>query len=196
MPNLVGELDWAIRGLDRIGGTSLLEKFGINFRAVVAAGTAGVLPVHDCGDGLFEPQEDGKPAIILPVADEYPISEWPGDASPVYDLVAFIPSLPDKWFLRVGDGIVLGHRNIDKARPSIHGREPLEVFSTPLAWLQNGCRGVVFLQTGPIIRTYVWGLGVQLIADTPELAKTLYDSLNAPFPELPKVCLREERRTA
>lgn len=88
----------------------------------------GVLPVA-CAGGLFEPAEDGTPAVVQPVT----LAGRPGPTAilGLVDLVAWRPERPELWWLLVGSAQWLG-----PAEPEPLAEEgPLRLVSTPLAWL-------------------------------------------------------------
>ena len=73
-------------------------------------------------DGLYEPDEDGQTAYVMPV---------PGFGGHV-DLVAWQPANPARWWLRRGAATLLGEQDLDRA----YCRNlPLHLMPTPLAWL-------------------------------------------------------------
>lgn len=92
-------------------------------------GHFGVCRAQFHGD-LYEPAEDGKPVILMGV------NEHPDEG--LSDIVAFEPSNPVRWYLRLGNAVVLGLHN---ARLALFNEEPVHVHATPLDWLRADCAG-------------------------------------------------------
>lgn len=84
--------------------------------------TVGAQRVRFGRDGLWEPDPDGEPAVLVAVCER-------DDFGPVLvDLVAFASDNPKQWAWRTGDGWALGLANLDEFRP-------LRVVEDPIAWL-------------------------------------------------------------
>lgn len=115
-------------------------------------GHFGVCLAQFHGD-LYEPDPDGTPVIVLGV------SESPDE--PIIDIVAFKPSEPNRWWLRLGQAVILGRHN---ARLALFKEEPLFIHATPLDWLRADCMGVVVLDWNADLTLYLDGYGV-LAAD-------------------------------
>lgn len=62
-------------------------------------------------------------ALVCPVEDA---------AGEIIDIVAWLPDAPGTWWLRAGDGRVLGEHDIEMARDY---RQPLWLVDTPAQWL-------------------------------------------------------------
>lgn len=97
----------------------------------------GIVAVRDARDGLYEPDPDGHPHLVLPVYED----------GELVDLVAFRSELPDKWMLRTGLGWALG---VEDGLPRLYERsfwhtEPLSLSATPLDWLRGGAKGLCVL---------------------------------------------------
>ena len=87
---------------------------------------------------FYEPHPSGELHVIVPVID----------VDELVDLIAFDPSNPEIWRYRIGgerllDGNALGDQLLGK---------PLQVFRTPLSWLQGRCAGIVLFDLG---RAYI-----------------------------------------
>lgn len=115
-------------------------------------GHFGVSRAQFHGD-LYESDPDGVPVIVM-ACFEHP------DEPPV-DLVAFQPSDPTRWWLRLGNAIILGLHN---ARLALFEQAPILVHPTPLSWLQADCAGTVVLDWKRDVLSYLDGYGV-LAAD-------------------------------
>lgn len=98
----------------------------------------------------IEPSSEGVEMIAVPVWYEIPCLLSPVDDPCLFDIIAFNPQEPKKWyFLRKEYGLILGERNLFNA--SINN-DPLVVHRTPLDWLANGCQGIVLLSQSSISR--------------------------------------------
>ena len=102
---------------------------------------------------LFEPAPAGVPVIVMGV------SEHPDEG--LVDLVAFEPSNPVRWFLRLGNAVVLGLHNV---RLALFEESPVFIHATPLDWLRANCQGAVVLDWKADILSRLEGYGV-LAAD-------------------------------
>ena len=115
-------------------------------------GDFGVARAQFHGD-FFEFAPDGAPVLVLGVA-EHPAEE-------IIDLVAFEPSNPGRWYLRLGQAVVLGRHN---ARLALFEESPVFIHATPLDWLRANCQGAVVLDWKADLLSYLDGYGV-LAAD-------------------------------
>jgi hypothetical protein len=88
---------------------------------------------------------------------------WFGSAPSIYcvveepwlsDVIAFRPEDPYRWWLRRGNGGVLGEDNYLDALET--GR-PIMLHPHPLAWLQADCRGAVLLDDLELRYEADWG---------------------------------------
>lgn len=104
---------------------------------------------------LYEPAPDGVPVIVMGV------SEHPDE--PIIDIVAFQPSDPTRWWLRLGNAVLLGLHN---ARLAVFEEAPVLVHGTPLDWLQAECRGCCVLDWNADILSRLEGYGVLTDAAT------------------------------
>ena len=66
------------------------------------------------------------------------------DAATPIDLVAWRLHAPDRFASLFGDVLLLGVDRVGNAA-SYFGGAPLQLYKTPLAWLQAGCRGAVIV---------------------------------------------------
>ena len=97
------------------------------------AGSLGLTSVRVTADGTFEFTNSGPPTVVLGVH---------GPDLDLVDLVAWRPSNPIRWRLRLGFADFLGEVHADYAA-LLHER--LRLFSSPLSWLRAGCDGAVLL---------------------------------------------------
>lgn len=158
MTDLVGEVltaHWNMRrqhqGWLAAHGVSPVSIYGTPPRL---HGNFGVTRAMFHGD-LFEPAPDGKPVILLGV------SEHPDEG--LVDIVAFEPSNPVRWYLRLGNAVLLGLHN---ARLALFEQVPVFVNANPLDWLRNDCHGVVVLDWKRDILSYLDGYGILVDDDT------------------------------
>lgn len=79
----------------------------------------------------YQPAEDGREALILPVAD--------GD---LLDLIAWFPDEPGRWWRRTGIPDILGEEAV---RISRHTGERLRLHANPRDWLRDSGYGAVVL---------------------------------------------------
>ncbi|WP_139139123.1 hypothetical protein [Sphingobium phenoxybenzoativorans] len=112
-----------------------LVAYGISTETIAQLGSyapLGVGPISILPGQLFEPSDEGEIHVVLAV--------WEGNG--IVDLVAFKPTNPTRWYWRVGQGWCLSPEQI--CRPTFD-MAPLQIWDTPLSWLQNGCRGICIL---------------------------------------------------
>ena len=153
----------------------------------------GVLLIQTSGS-YFDLAEDGREALVIPVANELPLfTDWPDSPSPVYNSLAFFPDKPDQWFLRVGYAWVLGGVNLRVAQTPF-AVNPLRVSRTPLSWLQGGCDGVVLLKAG-MARSLLAGLG-RIKGEDESHAAELHQLPYAAPPDLPAIYFKEGQKAA
>lgn len=105
----------------------------------------------ETGGDLFWPDPDGRPAIIQPVWRAGPFESDP------FDLVAWRPSDPTKWWTRRYMGFPLGLDQLDIAE--IMGT-PLMLRRSPLSWLKSNCDGCCILD---------WTMSVAALRSCPVL---------------------------
>jgi hypothetical protein len=140
----------------------LHNDFRIPWRAIKAT-----LPVPtrvrfaDKAQSLFEPDEHGKAAWVLPATCCDPARPEEIEAvnplcvvaiGPVIDLVAFHPDSSHRFALRTGAAVVLG-----AVPPQLLQPDSVLVWNDVAGWLKSGCNGIVLLtrdghQCGRILR--------------------------------------------
>ena len=132
-------------------------------------------------EALYEPAPDGDPVIVMGV------TEHPDDA--LVDLVAFKPSDPSRWWLRLGNAVLLGLHNVRLAH---FEQVPVEVHATPLAWLQADCRGCCVLDWKRDVLSRLEGVGVLADAMTAKhLERAFHQHIN-----IPPIKIKESRHAA
>ncbi len=140
-----------------------LQRMGIPNRVLFGVRHhVGAARIVTTSDGLFELHPDGEIALVVPEG----VPEVPG-WDEIYDLIAFRPSRPHRWWRRRGDVDLLGASNITPYRLS-----PITIHETPLSWLQAGAAGICILNWGfnPIATLDRAG---HLEAETPALKRRL-----------------------
>lgn len=122
-----------------------LRRLGVPRRFVEVAPAAAVLRARVEG-ALYTPDADGTPHYVTPVRADRVAAPWEHehvdpelvlDFGPIVDLVAWRPSAPERWTLRVGTACWLGVTRFRLDPP------PIPVWRSPLAWLRGGGIGLV-----------------------------------------------------
>ena len=114
----------------------------ITAASTMAAGGLFVSPIRPDGR-WFDPDPDGEPALWIDVYER-------DDDEPV-DVAAWLPAAPDRLMTFCGAGTALGMRFAEDTSNYSFGA-PLRVFSHPLAWLKDECRGIVPLDSARAAR--------------------------------------------
>lgn len=125
--DLLREMDIAASRV-RLAHLERLRSIGCPYPALAKLNaeqhTIGVAKVRAHSDGLFDYADDGLPAFIVAVVD--PDRDL-GDAG-IFDLVAFSPDEPARWWGRTGAAFALGDHLLEMG-------DPVRVVATPLDWL-------------------------------------------------------------
>jgi hypothetical protein len=170
MIDLVGEYCAAMRRMPLSAAQELHSAFGIPWASIAAT-----VPVPtrarftDQSRTLFEPDEDGSAAWVIPATCVDPArpeqieAADPRDivsAGALIDLVAFHPARRARFALRIGHAVVLGCVEPQYLEPA---RVP--VWGDVGDWLRAGCSGLVLLtndphQKGRILRR-LWSIEAQ-----------------------------------
>ena len=121
------ELD-AATGAVKLAHIERLVACGVPMMSIARLGMEqpqfGVARIRELPCGLYEPDQDGTPVVIVPVIER---GGMLGDMGLV-DLVAFSTCTPSRWLWRIGQGWALGVHHLS-------GDFPVEVVRTPLEWL-------------------------------------------------------------
>ncbi len=124
-------------------------------------------------DGTFDPDptgQDGQPMVVLGVKDQ---------DGELVDIVAWYPTVPAKWYLRIGDETpILGAHALAMAA---WYHRPVTLYPTPEAWLYARLRdrdqdAVCVLDWSVDLRPLLEGVSGVECAD-PQLEGRLHDSL-------------------
>jgi hypothetical protein len=144
----------AFRRRTTIKDTVELIACGVPVRAITLVCPVPMNIVLDATGELYQPDPSGKPAWVLPVCTTnlaYP-AEWIETAyfedivshGPILDLIAFSPTKPGRWALRLGEVPVLG-----AIEPQYLEPDPVPVHRDVTDWLRAGCRGIMLLTRDP-----------------------------------------------
>lgn len=186
MIDLVGEIMPAAWAMTQRPHQDRMAAAGVSPVAIYCSpprlyGHFGVCRAQFHGN-TYEPAPDGEPVIVMGV------SEHPEE--PIIDHLAFQPSDPARWWLRLGQGVILGLHN---ARLALFKEEPILVHATPLDWLRADCWGCVVLDWEADLLSYLDGYGI-LAAD-----RRTGEALERAFRRhinIPQVRIMEDRRAA
>ena len=134
---------WIEREWLRISGTlsdanfDLLAGMRIFAPQILSVGGVAVFRA-ETKDDVFEPiipnEANGKEMIAVSVID----------GSDLADILAWPVDQPDRWYFLKDEQVdILGAENVPDA---LHWRRPLQVWRTPLRWLQEGGKGAVIIR--------------------------------------------------
>lgn len=138
-----------------------------------APSLVGLEFVETTDSNRYWPREHGNVHYVAPVLTGGPS----GQLWDLLDLVVFKPSRPDQWWLRAGNGVLLGP---DWPEWCVTlDNEPLYLHSTPLDWLRAGGQGSCIVDWSASLSLHL-GSCADIICDTPELASRLHYALNKP----------------
>jgi hypothetical protein len=129
--------------------------------------------------GNYAPDPEGRPAIIVPVADD----------GRLIDLAA--TSLASRRIAtRTGVGAILGQHALDR---SVVHQVPLHLFGDPIEWLQHRGAGAVVLdwRAAAFVLTDLAGIA----CSSALLAARVEEALRQPL-RVPPLFVREDRRAA
>jgi hypothetical protein len=114
------------------------------------AGLIAVTPCvfydHGRFDFVLPKDRDAEPAAVIEALGV--------DSATVIDLVAWPVEAPDRFCSLFGDALLLGVDRVGNAATYFDG-QPLQIFKTPLAWLQARCIGAVIIEpngAGQVLR--------------------------------------------
>lgn len=135
---LLKEFIASVGGVSPLTNKYFQSALGIPKDVLTGPGAAllGRAKIQLYDGGFYEPNPDGTDALIVPCGYRGPYGiSW----DEVFDLVAFHPREPGKWYRRSGVARFLGQDNLDRAAQR---GEMLAVYETPLSWLRSGAQGV------------------------------------------------------
>lgn len=167
---------------------------------LIAAGIGGraismLLPALDrvviVDRANYRPDPDGGVVYVIPVRAEHPSTPESRDADVavadggLIDLLAFHPSHPQRWSLRLGNAEWLG-----AVAPQFMGPGRVPVWRSPLAWLRAECRGIVLLTTDRPALYRILTTLYAVIAEDDRHAADLRLILEHPWPTPPIIAPR------
>jgi hypothetical protein len=154
----------------------------------------GAAEIAPCNDGTYQPIESGQRAIIMPTIPVLSPAEWQegDDIEDVGDLVAWRPEEPTRWWCRTG---MLPVMNPGAVLGAEFYREPLKLWSSPLAWMRAAGEGAVILD--PVANLRFWlGSVSEILADSHELGREIDRRLREPRVRLPRVMIPKRKLAA
>lgn len=169
-----------------------LVALGVSGRALATLGSLqlpfGALRVSVGPRGLFWPDPDGLPAIVVPVIEYV----GPFRVPEAIDMIAFRTTDPARWWWRTGHGAMLGADLLRDPWPV----GPLFVVSTPLAWIAAGGAAVCVLDWDcPDTELFPLRHQPELVCESPRLAARLSRRLSRPQ-RLPRISSMETNNVA
>ena len=174
-----GALDWTLR--QGVPESAIYKTNG----AIIGVGRI------ETSTSYFEFNPGGRPAIVLAALWMYERTLYEEALETIGDLVAWHPAEPDKWYMRRGVAAVLNPEAIERA---VHFGEPLPLWETPLAWLQNGMAGCVVLDWQADL-TFHFGNVRQINCQSRRLAGQIDTALRQQH-QMPEILHREVRNAA
>lgn len=135
---------------------------------------AGLANIRKTGERMWEPDEQGELAMIIPVPVPTMIEPFgiPIETVEIIDLIAFSSRSPASWYWRTGTAWALGEHLLGDLQDSSGDR--ISIVSTPLSWLRAAGRAVCILDWSK--NSPAWAALRQqsdLLAETPHLARRL-----------------------
>ena len=122
--------------LDYIRSERLDVPTVARFAGMIAV-TACVFYDHGRFDFVLPKDREAEPAAVIEALG--------ADAATPIDLIAWPLHAPDRFASLFGDALLLGIDRVGNAATYFAG-QPLQLFKTPLAWLQARCRGAVIIE--------------------------------------------------
>ena len=121
--------------LDYVRANALDVPTVARFAGLIAI-TSCIFFDHGRFDFVLPKDREAEPAAVIEALGV--------DAATCIDLVAWPMHAPERFASLFGDALLLGIDRVGNPA-SYFGGDPLQLFKTPLAWLQAGCRGAVIL---------------------------------------------------
>jgi hypothetical protein len=187
MFDLLDELHRAPSGFD-LPHQALLNRLGLPGDLMLFIPALAVAPIETDGD-LFQFADHGLPALVLPVFCGAPPSfarPSKDDPEKPFDVVAFRPGEPGRWWWRVGAADLLGEHVLWSANT---WWRPLSLVPTPLDYLRTRCGAVCLLHPD----------GASKLRDVPTvvvtdlaLGRRIDRLLKKPPAGLPKIMVRKD----
>ena len=181
--SVLEEMDQAAAAV-RLPHLERLKELGVPYAKLAELNaeqhTVGVARVTDAGGGLFGYAAEGFGACLVAAVDRWRMPDEAG----VFDIIAFSPGKPERWWGRRGLAFALGDHLLDLD-------EPVHVVATPVQWLACGGDALVILDWS--LRSPVWSAlrrGPSLQFDNDELRFKVRNMLvqAAPMPPMETLC--------
>ena len=182
---LLDDLVDAYRRLDD-PARAWLQRQGVSTETMLMhPGPLGLSRIQTRRDRLFDFDDDGQKAFVMPVVERSAVI----DTLAVVDILAFRPSDPTTWWLRLGAASILG--DVEALDPD----HPARIYPTPLHWLAADGAGLVALDelgAAPLLRmlTDEDGPGVRFPADAYDDARELERLLIGPPRPGPRIFIQ------
>ena len=121
------------------------EEQGVAPGAIHRCGGLAWTRISTIGGRCYSPSPAGDVMVIQPVWAGHAPSIYQAVEHPViFDLIAWHPDRPTRWYYRIGDpGAVLGVDHLEMAHAE---GLPICFATTPLDWLRGDCRGAMLLE--------------------------------------------------
>jgi hypothetical protein len=174
---LVGEFLAAINGLDNLSRHWLIAQGVPPGIIEVSPGPVTVATIETDSLGTFQFSESGIKAFVHPITSG-------GAFTDIFDLVAWRPSDPTRWWTRLYSGIPLGD---DQLFHAAYWEHPVMLRATPLDWLCAGGDGVCIVDwktPAPELRTVP-----ELICETVDHGEEVLRCLTAPMMRIPPITI-------
>jgi hypothetical protein len=183
------------------GDARELTRRGIPEKAIKLVRPVLMSIALDATGALFRPDPVGKQGWVVPVRTTnlaYP-AEWIETADfediiscgPTLDLIAFAPTRPGRWALRLGEAPVLG-----AIEPQDLSPDPVPVHRDVTDWLRSGCRGIMLLTSDPCEAGRILRHCLRVEAEDPAHKVALDRLINLPPYVGTTVTVRQASRTA
>jgi hypothetical protein len=171
MTDLTQEFSDAVRNVSEDELAALFAA-GVPEEALQPSPVFGLVTFQAHGS-TYKPVDEGVLAVIVPCGF------WDGLDWQLDDLCAFYLDKPERWWLRLGVGVLLG----DIHRTSL---SPRRIYQTPLQWLQGGATGFCILDWVADPVDLLIGVG-DLIADRSLLNRLRKSTIQAATARLDRV---------
>ena len=165
-----------------------LARQGVPPSALLTAPTEIAVQRIATEHGLFRPDPNGIPAMVMAVWDYSPL-RIPGAS--MIDLVSWRPACPSAWWTRTGAASALGEW-LTGAGSLADG--PVAVRRTPLDWVRAGGDGVCLLAGDQIEQAMILRGLPAIVVDDAEHGRDLDALMRRPIGSVPPIYVR--RRAA
>lgn len=182
------EIQRELRDMSLAAGPPLLgrlRQLGVNQPTIAQMGArhffGGACRAIEIDDGLYAPNDDGAPHLILPVFENCEL----------VDLVAFTSDKPLAWLLRLGLGWSLG---LLDGLERHSWQDEVRLWASPIDWLRADCDGLCILDwTAPEVLELARLPNIR--CQDKRLAALLREALSRPY-QLPSITYYEDLQHA